>query len=774
MGQAKSTTVVVPPRSADRLPEKKSSAVVVLHTSRSKWVWASMKPGSSSCPSTSMTVASGAEMLRATRRIFSSSTSTSARRVPRPDTTVPPRNRYFMENALLFRVDRMILYYIMKCAKIHPIFPGLYPRNFNKMRMKFLYTLQKEKEFPFPEKSCMIKVQQNAHRALKIEGGKNTMRKFLATLLALVMTLALMVPASWGENKETYQLPDSLEGKTVILHTNDVHGAIDKYAKVAALRDECYDKGAHQVILLDAGDYSQGSPYVSLSKGATALDMMALVGYDVITLGNHEFDYGFPQLMENLKKHQGDFMVACNNLVDDEGELLFAPGGTAPIYADDTYETELFRIAIVGMATPETQTKANPALMKGLSFISGKDLYKVTQEDVDMARSEGNADIVIALGHLGVDKSSEPNCSYNVMQNVKGIDLFIDGHSHTVMTASKDNSMVQSTGTGLAYVGAIVIDNATKSIESNGLIDLSAYTKEDATVKAAADKIISDINAEYGKVFARTDVELNGDKDPGNRTQETNLGDLITDSMLWAIRKDAELTVPAENVVAITNGGGIRAWIHKGDISKLDVNTVLPFGNTVAVVYVTGAELLEALEASTFALPDSLGGFPQIAGMNISIDATKKYDPQTTPYPSGSGKATYYGPASINRVTINSVNGKAFDPNKTYAVVTNNFCAAGGDTYYAFAAASSQFDTGLPLDEVLMDYITTELKGVVGEQYAQPQGRMTITLPAEEPTTPTKPESPKTADTGVVVYGLVAVMAAGAVVVMTSKKRKAI
>lgn len=350
----------------------------------------------------------------------------------------------------------------------------------------------------------MIKVQQNAHRALKIEGGKNTMRKFLATLLALVMTLALMVPASWGENKETYQLPDSLEGKTVILHTNDVHGAIDKYAKVAALRDECYDKGAHQVILLDAGDYSQGSPYVSLSKGATALDMMALVGYDVITLGNHEFDYGFPQLMENLKKHQGDFMVACNNLVDDEGELL------------------------------------------------------------------------------------------------------------------------------------------------------------------------------------------------------------------------------------------------------------------------------EALEASTFALPDSLGGFPQIAGMNISIDATKKYDPQTTPYPSGSGKATYYGPASINRVTINSVNGKAFDPNKTYAVVTNNFCAAGGDTYYAFAAASSQFDTGLPLDEVLMDYITTELKGVVGEQYAQPQGRMTITLPAEEPTTPTKPESPKTADTGVVVYGLVAVMAAGAVVVMTSKKRKAI
>ena len=590
------------------------------------------------------------------------------------------------------------------------------------------------------------------------------MRKFLATLLALVMTLALMVPASWGENKETYQLPDSLAGKTVILHTNDVHGAIDKYAKVAALRDECYDKGAHQVILLDAGDYSQGSPYVSLSKGATALDMMALVGYDVITLGNHEFDYGFPQLMENLKKHQGDFMVACNNLVDDEGELIFAPGGTAPIYADDTYETELFRIAIVGMATPETQTKANPALMKGLSFIGGKDLYKVTQEDVDMARSEGNADIVIALGHLGVDKSSEPNCSYNVMQNVKGIDLFIDGHSHTVMTASKDNNMVQSTGTGLAYVGAIVIDNATKSIESNGLIDLSAYTKEDATVKAAADKIISDINAEYGKVFARTDVELNGAKEPGNRTQETNLGDLITDALVWGAEQQGE-TVDA----AITNGGGIRATIEAGDITKKDVNTVLPFGNTLSIIKITGEELLEVLEASTFCTPEAIGGFPQVSGIEFTVDTTKGYD-QGDEYPG----TTYFAPKTINRVTIQTVGGKDFDPAATYTIATNDFMAAGGDTYYAFAAASSQFDTGLPLDEVLMDYITTELKGVVGEQYAQPQGRITITLPAEEPTTPTKPESPKTADTGVVVYGLVAVMAAGAVVVMTSKKRKAI
>ena len=561
----------------------------------------------------------------------------------------------------------MILYYIMKCAKIHPIFPGLYPRNFNKMRMKFLYTLQKEKEFLFSEKSCMIRVQQNAHRALKIEGGKNTMRKFLATLLALVMTLALMVPASWGENKETYQLPDSLAGKTVILHTNDVHGAIDKYAKVAALRDECYDKGAHQVILLDAGDYSQGSPYVSLSKGATALDMMALVGYDVITLGNHEFDYGFPQLMENLKKHQGDFMVACNNLVDDEGELLFAPGGTAPIYADDTYETELFRIAIVGMATPETQTKANPALMKGLSFIGGKDLYKITQEDVDMARNEGNADIVIALGHLGVDKSSEPNCSYNVMQNVKGIDLFIDGHSHTVMTASKDNSMVQSTGTGLAYVGAIVIDNATKSIESNGLIDLSAYTKEDATVKAAADKIISDINAEYGKVFARTDVELNGDKDPGNRTQETNLGDLCADAYRYVSGAD----------IAFVNGGGIRVSIKEGDITLNDILKVHPFGNALCVCEATGQQILDALEFGAKDVPGEFGGFLQVSGLtyeiHTSVPSSVKLDE----------KGLFAGVEGEYRVKNVMVGDEPLDLEKIYTLASHNYMLQGqGDMHF--------------------------------------------------------------------------------------------
>ena len=576
------------------------------------------------------------------------------------------------------------------------------------------------------------------------------MRKALALLLSVVMSLSLLVSTAWAEEKTGFTLPESLNGKTVVLHTNDVHGAIDKYAKVAALRDECYAKGATTVVLVDAGDFSQGSPYVSLSKGATAVEMMNAVGYDIVTLGNHEFDYGFPQLKTNMDSGKAKFMVSCINLVDDKGDPIYNPDDTAPI-TDDNGNT-LFNLTIFGVATPETMTKANPALMKGINFLQGEKLYDAAKAGIKIAREEGKSDIVIALGHLGVDDSSTPNRSIDFMQNVPGVDFFIDGHSHTVMTASKENKMIQSTGTGLAYVGAIIIDDASKSIESNGLLDLSNYEKEDATVKALADKIIADVKAEYGQVFAKTEVDLNGEK-AANRTAETNMGDLITDAMMWAIRTKAP-SVDMTNAVAITNGGGIRASIKKGDITKLNVNTVLPFGNTLAVVYVKGSELLEALEASTFCTPESLGGFPQFAGMQVELNTAPKYDANADTYPG----STYHGPKSINRITIKSINGKAFDPNATYAVITNNFMAAGGDTYYAFAAAKEQFDTGLPLDEILMEYIATELNGVVGEQYAKPQGRLTIV------------NNPKTGDSGVVIYMGLAVMALAGTAVVAKKK----
>lgn len=378
--------------------------------------------------------------------------------------------------------------------------------------------------------------------------------------LCLVLSLAAVPTFAAGE----------FDGKTVILHTNDVHGSITGYAKIAALKAFYEAKGA-KVLLVDAGDFSQGSAYVSITKGADAIELMNLAGYDYITIGNHEFDYGAAQEQKNLSKFTGK--VLCANVFDENGKLLHDASAVADL-------GEL-KIGFFGLENPETQTKTNPALIKGLKFLSRDEMTNAAQEQIDSLKSDG-ADIIIGIVHLGVDKSSEPNTSYELYRNVTGLDFMIDGHSHTVMTEyGEDRLPIQSTGSNFKNIGVIVIDNATKEIESNSLIDVSTLTENDAAVEAKANEIIAKIDAEFGYVVAKTDVDLNGDKAPGNRTQETNLGDLITDAMIWKI-KDSEiaLSVPDENVVAITNGGGIRAWIYKGDITK---RTSTPFSPSETV-----------------------------------------------------------------------------------------------------------------------------------------------------------------------------------------------
>jgi 5'-nucleotidase/UDP-sugar diphosphatase len=495
---------------------------------------------------------------------------------------------------------------------------------------------------------------------------------------------------------------------------------------MAALKADYEAQGA-EVILADAGDYSQGTVYVSVNKGADAVTMMNATGYDVVTLGNHEFDYGYAQLAENMKAAK--FQVLCADVLGADGKTIYD--------ANTIIEKGGVKIGFFGLDTPEAQTKANPKLIQGLKFLAGadgKELYNCAAAQVADLKAKG-ADLVVCLAHLGVDESSEPYTSYDLAKNVQGIDFIIDGHSHTVMTAGPNGETIQSTGTAFANIGVITIDNATKKIVGNELkaiwhteknadgksVTVVDYKTRDEKVAAAAKAIIDPIDKAYGEKFAVSEVALNGAKAPnGNRDSETNLGDLITDAMLWKVLSDAEITVAKENVVAITNGGGIRASIGVGDVTKKDINTVLPFGNTVAVIYVTGAELLEALEASTYSLP--VGGFPQVAGINFTLSTAVAYDANAETYPA----STYYGPKSINRVVINSINGKEFKADDTYAVVTNNFVAGGGDTYYAFAAASAQFDTGIPLDEAVMEYVTTELKGVIGAQYAAPQGRILL------------------------------------------------
>ena len=555
------------------------------------------------------------------------------------------------------------------------------------------------------------------------------MKKILSLFLVLAMVLtvtSVFAEDEWGEAEFAahadirYELAGDYTGKTIILHSNDVHGQIDGYAYIAGLRTYLESLGA-EVFLADSGDFSQGSIYVSSTKGAAAVEMMSAAGYDIVTLGNHEFDFGYEQLAENLSK--ATFTTICASItLDETGETAF------PASAVVTTPSGL-KIGFVGVETPETVTKVHPGLVSMITFAAFDKLYETTQKAVDEVRAD--ADLVIGLFHLGMDAESKINAyrSIDTLAKVSGIDFVIDGHSHYVMTAGQNGEPIQSTGTKFANIGVIVIDNETKAIEDHFLIptfiksDLLAFRHIDETVQAKAQEITAKVDEEYNAVFATSEVVLNGEKAPGNRTEETNLGDLITDAMVWSVVKEGGIEqVEPSHVVGITNGGGIRATIGIGDVTKKDINTVLPFGNTVAVVYVTGAEMLEALEASTFCTPDSVGGYPQTSGIRWTLDTKKAYD-QGAVYTLDGKESSYFAPASIKRVTINGINGEPFDLNATYAVVTNNFCAAGGDTYNIFARSQSSFDTGIPMDEVVMEYVSEVLNGVItAEAYGQPRG----------------------------------------------------
>ncbi len=571
-------------------------------------------------------------------------------------------------------------------------------------------------------------------------------KKFLSLLLALAMMVSLSVTASAAEEDAK-----PLEGQIVILHTNDVHGAIGSYAKVAALKQSFQDAGAY-TLLLDAGDYIQGDPTVSVSQGKTAVELMNLAGYDAATIGNHEFDYGYPNFKEVTKDAKFP-VISANVLYNGKAENAHT------VFTADSGE----KIGVFGLTTPESGTKAHPAKIQGVTFPAGKDMFAIAEAEVKALEDEG-CDYIVCLSHLGIDDESKGNRSIDLLEAVEGIDVLIDGHSHStidkvaeaagetvesmepqgavitgetpVVYGEEGKTLVTSTGTKLANVGVVVLSEEAAFARSVPVESIAVDGVKEISDRAAA--IQKQIDDDYGAAFAKTEVLLNGEKDPGNRTEETNLGDLITDALVWGAAKNGE-----EVDGAVTNGGGIRAPIAAGDITKKDVNTVLPFGNTLSIVKVTGAELLEALEASTHCTPTAIGGFPQVSGIEFTVDTAKEFDAGDL-YPG----STYHKPASINRVAISSVGGKDFDEKATYSIATNDFMAAGGDTYYAFASAKTNYDLGLPMDEVLMDYIKEELGGAVtAEAYGEPAGRITVlevtvATPVEEPAAEAPAEEP--------------------------------
>ena len=549
------------------------------------------------------------------------------------------------------------------------------------------------------------------------------MKRILAWILALTLALGLAVTG----------FAEAPKGRLVILHTNDVHGRavadpagkVLGYAAIAQYKKDLEAAG-DSVLLLDAGDASQGTPLVNLSMGKTAIEFMNAAGYDAITPGNHEFDWG----LDNARQLAGlaDFPMLSANIINHlEGDLTFAahkifdmPNG--------------MKVGVFGLTTPETMTKAHPDKVRGIDFLQGEALYEAARKQVEELKAAG-ADIVVLLSHLGMDEESAPNRSQDVLENATGIDLVIDGHSHTLLEKGKKvgDTLVVSTGYNGQNLGVVVYDGEKFTASLFAGLGKSAVVEVEgvpysALLSAKLDPEVAElvnstnraVKEELSKVFAKTEVFLNGERDPGNRTEETNLGDFAADAILWAARQALGDQVAA----AITNGGGIRASIQVGDITMNDMKTVFPFGNEVSVLEVKGSELLEALEAATSATPKALGAFPQVSGIVFSIDTTVPYE-NGEQYPD----STYYAPAKPgSRVKIESVGGQPFDPEALYIIATNDFTAAGGDTYYAFRYpnATSGYKTGVALEDALVNYVTTVLGGVVGQDYANPQGRITV------------------------------------------------
>ena len=521
-----------------------------------------------------------------------------------------------------------------------------------------------------------------------------------------------------------------LDGYLIILHTNDIHGravttdSFLGYAGIAQAKKNLIAQGA-DVLLLDAGDYSQGTPIVNLTQGENAFKFMNLAGYDAATLGNHEFDWGTENLFKNAKLAKFK-ILCCNILKTPEDKLVFDPRTTFTTKSGA-------KIGVFGLETPECATKVHPDKSKGVRFLGETDMYKATQTQIALLKSE-NCKLIIGLGHLGDSDETKPNRSIDLVANTKGIDLFIDGHSHTRIEHGSQEGETLRVSTGefskaLGYVVYKENEDGSFALESCSLFNRDSKIesimasgkgqKFDEKLRKHIDKINVDITKELSKPSAETLVDLNGERNPGSRTEETNLGDLCADAALWCGQQTDK-----EVCVAVVNGGSIRAGLSKGTISMLDLKTVCPYGNTVCVFTITGAELLEAMETATYTSPDELGAFPQIAGMEMVIDTTFKWVPGEQ-YP----ESTYYAPKTPgSRVTIKTVGGKPFDPKALYKIATCDFLAAGGDTYYAFKYGfkTSGENTAIAIEDALVEYTQNVLNGTIDERYAKPQGRITI------------------------------------------------
>ena len=498
------------------------------------------------------------------------------------------------------------------------------------------------------------------------------------------------------------------KSEVTILYTNDVHTYIDKqapeltYAAIAALK-QSYQNAGKKVLLVDAGDHVQGTAYGSMDQGASIIELMNAAGYDAATPGNHEFDYGMDRAKELMR--DADFPYLSCNWVDLRTNLRVLP------------EIKVFvrggvRIAFVGITTPETFTKSTPAYFMNkaqtkyiydiLGGEDGQKLYSAVQKAVDKAKCL--ADVVIGLGHLGVDPSSSPWTSEEVIAHTTGFDAFIDGHSHTVMenkqVADASGRMVTLTQTGsyFANVGEMTI--APDGTISTRLV--STYDQEDVAVAAEQAAWVNTVDDMLGEKIAVADTKFYI-TDPATgkrriRSGETNLGDFVADGIYTYFNEVEQLHCD----IAIMNGGGIRSDEDAGYWTFKTCKQVSPFGNVACLMSVTGKQIQDALEfAARFAGAEGKenGGFLQVAGATYEIRTDIPNTVQTDDKNVWIGSAT--GIPRVQNVKIyDRANGTyvPLDENKTYALAGMNYTLRNlGDGFAMFDGA-----------ELIKDYVSED------------------------------------------------------------------
>lgn len=545
------------------------------------------------------------------------------------------------------------------------------------------------------------------------------MKKLIALLLAVCMVLGLMT---------TVFAADEKSNDIVILHTDDAHCGVNDnlgYAGVAAYKAEM-QKTHNYVALVDCGDAIQGESIGTLSAGAYLVDIMNEVGYDFATFGNHEFDYKLPQLAKLTKQAKYQYL-ACNFKYIGKGtsDLNYKP------YEIVTYGDK--KVAFIGIVTPESFTKSTPAYFQDESgnYIysfsedeTGAALYETVQKTVDEVRAAG-ADYVIAMGHLGNEGITDRWTSKAVIANTTGIDAVLDGHDHIAgvqKVANKDGKQIVLTEPGTKFENLGKLTIKTDGTITAELISPKEFTEKDAGITAYITKLTDTFKEYVSKVVAKSSIALPDKDENGNRlvrNHETALGDLCADA--FRVMMDAD--------IGIMNGGGIRKPIKAGDITLDNILSVFPWGNLPCKMEVTGQTVLDMLEMGAINYPEESGGFLSVSGLKYTIMAGVPSSIELTDKGEFSKVAGKYRVTNVQVLNKKTNEYEPLDLNKTYTLggidYTILYCGD-GFTMFNDSKVLKAGDASYTDAQMIVDYIENKLGGTIGEEYAKPQGRISV------------------------------------------------